>query len=41
MGEKTVSLASRAGKTGQLDVNQWTQNTPSHRIKKTQNGLKT
>ena len=41
-GEKTVSSTSGAGKTGQLHVKEWNQNTSEHHTQKqTQNGLKT
>ena len=33
-GEKTVSLISGAGKTGQLHVKEWNYNTPSHYTQK-------
>ena len=39
-GEKTVSSASGAGKTGHLHVNRWNWNAPSHHAhKETQDGL--
>ena len=39
--EKTISLTIGSGKTGQLHVKEWNQNTSEHHTQKqTQNGLK-